>query len=172
MVNKWGERGREGKQKGKLARERNRIPFPFPPPVVFPFIFRFFFFLLRSKWRRDAKEKKLSVHSRRRCSTPLLNHRACIMLMGIPMGRLALISVTRGNLPRCRLHLPAVQCRDRVELNRGQRFSKGNVTRLISSDRAFPSQRIHLRLFEYRGKHSLPITRPRPELASPTILLG
>lgn len=168
MVNKWGERGREGKQKGKLARERNRIPFPFPPPVVFPFIFRFFFFLLRN----GERKRKKTIGPLSPAFTPLLNHCACIMLMGIPMGRLALISVTRGNLPRCRLHLPAVQCRDRVELNRGQRFSEGNVTRLISSDRAFPSQRIHLRLFEYRGKHSLPITRPRPELASPTILLG
>lgn len=59
MVNKWGERGREGKQKGKLARERNRIPFPFPPPVVFPFIFRFFFFFL--KWRTQKKKNYRST---------------------------------------------------------------------------------------------------------------
>lgn len=169
MVNKWGERGREGKQKGKLARERNRIPFPFLPPLFFlsSFVSSSFFCV-----RNGERKRKKTIGPLSPAFTPLLNHRACIMLMGIPMGRLALISVTRGNLPWCRLHLPAVQCRDRVELNRGQRFSKGNVTRLISSDRAFPSQRIHLRLFEYRGKHSLPITRPRPELASPTILLG
>lgn len=89
-----------------------------------------------AKWRRKWPSEK--NYRRRLCWVIALVY---INGYSRSVRWLALISVTRGNLP-----------------DHGFSVRKRNA--VIS----FPSQRIHLRLFEYRGKHSRPIT----ELASPT----
>lgn len=108
----------------------------------------------------ERKRKKKNYRSTLSAFTPLLNHRACITLT-VYTPWLGLISVTRGNSPWWRLHLLAVQSRDVGEELPWPRVFQRKRNALISSSRAFPSQRIHLRLFEYRGKHSWPITRGR-----------